>query len=154
MTRESNTSNEVDLDRFAELVDAYGAEPSAWPEQERAGALRLLEHSEQAVRVLEEAAELDSWLADVVEVEPSMALRDRILEKAPLPPRTWSERWARMAQAIWPFGPSWQPATALAASVVLGLTFGFTLPQETAEDDLTVVAELALETGEYWNELP
>lgn len=154
MTRESNTSKEVDLDRFAELVDAYGAEPTAWPEQERAGALRLIEHSEQAVRLLEEAAEVDSWLADVVEVEPSMALRNRILDQAPDARRTWSERWARMAQAIWPFGPSWQPATALAASVALGLTFGFALPQETVEEDLTVVAELALDTGEYWNELP
>jgi hypothetical protein len=154
MTRESNTSKEVDLDRFAELVDAYGAEPSAWPERERPGALRLLEHSEEAVRLLEEAAELDSWLADVVEVEPSMALRDRILDATPRPRRTWAERWAHVAEAVWPFGPSWQPATALAASVVLGLTFGFTLPQETVEDDLTVVAELALETGEYWNELP
>lgn len=154
MTKESNTSSEVDVERFAELVDAYGAEPSAWPEQERPSALRLLEHSEQAVRLLEEAAQLDGLLADVLDVEPSMGLRDRILEQAPLPPRTWSERWARMAQAIWPFGPSWQPATALAASVLLGLTFGFTVPQQTQEDEVTVVADLVLETGDYWNELP
>jgi len=162
MTSDSTNGKKVDLDRFAAIVDAYGADPAAWPTDERSNALALLEVSEDAVRLRDEAAELDGLLGDLPDVAPSMALRSRILEAAPQSARTWSERWARIAQLVWPFGPSWQPVTALAAAAVLGITVGLVVPdlsptsdETTASDDTTtVVAEVALDTGEYWSEAP
>ena len=155
MRSESSNGKKVDLDRFAAIVDAYGADPAAWPIDERESALALLEVSEQAVRLRDEAAALDGLLGDLPEVEPSLALRTRILEAAPQPARTWSERWARIAEVVWPFGPSWQPVSALAAAAVLGITVGLVVPDVSPVDnDPTVVAEVALDTGEYWSEAP
>jgi hypothetical protein len=72
-------------ERFQQIVEAYGAEPRRWPQQERAEAedwARL--HRVEADTVLAEAVGLDAWLAaDKVE-PPGEALRQRVLDSAPV----------------------------------------------------------------------
>jgi hypothetical protein len=159
MKREAGPDKQVSLERFAVLVESYGASPDSWPEDEREAALQLLDQSKEAVRMHEEAQALDLWLDEAPDVAPSVALRARVLDAAPKPETSWSERWSRVIETIWPFGPTWQPATALAAAAVLGLTFGLAAPEQTEEssEGEMVVAEVMLDTGdlgEFWNEVP
>lgn len=71
-------------ERFHTLVDAWGADPRRWPEQERADALAWARaHRDEADAALAAALELDAWLArDFIE-PPSRALVDRIVTSAP-----------------------------------------------------------------------
>ena len=154
MTRNSKASGKVDLERFAAIVDAYGADERAWPEQEREGALALLQVSAEAVQLREEAASLDAMLGALPDIEPSSRLRASILEQAPQPAVSWAERGRQLWEALWPFGPSWQPAAALTAAAVIGLTFGLVLPETESSEDATVIAEVAFDTGDDWSETP
>ena len=155
MKRESSQRGRVDLERFAMIVDAYGAEPSAWPDDERDDALALLATSEAAVRLRDEAAVLDSLLDDAPVLEPPAALKSRILERAPKPAVSWADRVDRLAEIAWPFGPRWQPVAALAAAAVLGVLVGVAVPQASqAEASSTDITELAFGPDVDWSEAP
>ncbi|QGZ65547.1 hypothetical protein [Paraburkholderia acidisoli] len=71
-------------ERFHTLVDAWGADPRRWPEQERADALAWARaHRDEADAALAAALELDAWLArDFIE-PPSRTLVERIVTSAP-----------------------------------------------------------------------
>lgn len=60
------------FDRFKALAEAYGADLTRWPAEERAEAYALLDSSEAARSLLSETALLD----DAIDVE--RALRDKI----------------------------------------------------------------------------
>ncbi len=154
MTRPTRDDEPISFERFVSIVDAYGAAPEAWPDQERAGAIALLETSDEAVRLCDEAADLDRMLDEAPSVEPSAELRQRVLEGVPQPAVPWTRRLADVVDALWPFGPVWQPATALAVAAILGVSVGLVAPGSGSETEATVVAEVALETGEYWSEEP
>jgi len=56
-------------DRFRDIVDAYGADPARWPEEERAAAaIFARNHPEVAHPLLDAARQLDAWL-DAGQVE-------------------------------------------------------------------------------------
>ena len=156
MMRDVSIDRKVDIRRFAVLVDAYGAGPSHWPEDERHGAMLLLDKSADAKQMRDDALALDLWLDDAPLIEPTAALFRRVLSSVPVR-RSWPERLFCLAQAIWPFGPTWQPAATLVAAAVLGVAFGFTDFDE-AEGGIeagVVIAEEVLSTGDlegYWNE--
>jgi len=82
-------------ERFHQIVEAYGAEPRRWPQQERAEAqawARL--HRAEADAVLAEAAGLDAWLAADKLDPPGAALRQRVLDSAPVrQPAAPRRRW-------------------------------------------------------------
>jgi hypothetical protein len=48
--------------RALNVIAAYGAEQSAWPEEERGATLDALQSSDQLTEMLSEAASLDSLL--------------------------------------------------------------------------------------------
>lgn len=101
----------MDTQRFEAILTAYGADPSRWPQAERAEALAF-ERAEPdtAKAVREAAAGLDTLLAGARAPEPSDALAARILE-------------AGLAETR--FAPRWmQLAAVLALSVGLGLGWG------------------------------
>jgi hypothetical protein len=72
-------------ERFQQIVEAYGAEPRRWPEQDRAAAQAWAQsHRAEADALLVEAAGVDAWLAaDKVE-PPDAALLKRVLDSAPV----------------------------------------------------------------------
>jgi hypothetical protein len=109
-------------DRFKELLDAYGADPARWPQSEREAALAFAKSSDEARRLLDEAAALDRLidLADTAAVTP--ALQARILAAFPQPRR------AGVIASLMPGRPTWIPITALAASLLLGLGVGTFVP--------------------------
>ncbi|MGY6125618.1 hypothetical protein ACW9YV_09025 [Paraburkholderia strydomiana] len=71
-------------ERFHQIVEAYGADPRRWPQQERAAAQGWADaHRAQADAYLAEAAELDTWLAADHVALPDAALQQRIIGSAP-----------------------------------------------------------------------
>jgi hypothetical protein len=124
------------LERFQELIDAYGAEPSRWPLAERAGAEALLANDAQARALVADAAALDALL-DAAEAapEPSDLLRHRVLRAAP-------RARAAISRFGWASGAGW--AAAAAAGVLVGVSVGHQM-------SLTWQADAVLEQATAWS---
>jgi len=58
----SKTAKLISPERVVELLDCYGADPEAWPDDERITALALIQHSSQLKDLQSEARELDNFL--------------------------------------------------------------------------------------------
>jgi hypothetical protein len=71
------------LQRLQELLDAYGANPEHWPANERPAAQALLERSDEARVLRNEAARLDALLDLAPRWTPSAELQERVLAFAP-----------------------------------------------------------------------
>ena len=90
----------MELTRFKELADAYGADIARWPQDEQSCAADLIEHSpELAQQILNDARALDSVLSLAITEPVRSELADMIVQSArpvlrPIP------RWAGMAAAI------------------------------------------------------
>lgn len=126
--------------RFRELADAFGSDPSKWPEQERPMALQLLEVHPALRDVLNEAAALD------FELDAMMATPERAIAPSPAEVRaSVSLNLKGLLNTLWPFGGLWQPAAGLVAASAAGFIIGMTftdLPTETTttvNDQVTIV---------------
>lgn len=104
-------------ERFARIVDAYGADPRRWPADERAAACAFAQaHPREAQQWLAEAAAVDAGLAaDLVE-PASRALQRRIVASAQGAGRA-GLRGTR--PRFW-----WVPGAALAGAGIAGLAAG------------------------------
>lgn len=109
---------DTQLRRLAELLDAYGARESNWPAADRQWMRAVIETDTDARELFNQAAALDTLLDTVRAPYPSLELEAAILEAAA------PDANRRRRVALWPFGPVWQPATALGAALVLGLYVG------------------------------
>jgi len=126
--------------RFGELVDAFGSDPSKWPEQERPMAHQLLEADPELRDVLNEAAALD------FELDAMMASPERTITPSPAEVRASASLTLKgLLNTFWPFGGLWQPVAGLVAASVAGFITGMTftdLPTETTttvNDQVTIV---------------
>jgi hypothetical protein len=140
-------TEEMTLDRFAQIVEAYGGSPRRWPEGERDEAEQLMERSAEARAIVERCAGLDALLDEAPGLEPSRALRDRILAAAPAARRSWAETLNEWASNLWPLGRSWQPIGALAAAAALGIAAGLVVPNtlnDAEEADAYEMSDLSL----------
>lgn len=72
----------MNIERVRQIIEAYGGDPSRWPEEERAQAKSILESSPQLNGVLDEARRLDVVLDRLAPVTVPAALRDRIVAGA------------------------------------------------------------------------
>ncbi|MFM0314131.1 hypothetical protein PQR36_04545 [Paraburkholderia nemoris] len=71
-------------ERFHQIVEAYGADPRRWPQQERAAAEAwAAAHRAEADALLADAAGIDAWLAADKVDPPGAALQQRIIGSAP-----------------------------------------------------------------------
>ena len=114
----------LDLDRFRTIVDAYGADPSKWPEAERDAALSFLGSASEAAPIVEQAAQLDTMLESVPLVEPSSEL-ERMVAAIPEKSRSTSNRiefetWRSMVSLT----TLWKPTLAATLAIVLGIITG------------------------------
>lgn len=110
------------LRRLAGILDAYGADPGRWPEAERDAAGALLADSAEAMALRDAAAALDTVLNAVAAPAPSPELMADILTAAE------PSGWRGWVAGFWPFGPVWQPVSALATAAVLGIAIGAAAP--------------------------
>lgn len=112
------------LARFTELLDAYGAELTRWPELERPRAAELIDAQPQAAKLLAEAAQLDGLLDSYHTPEPAPRLRARVLEVPLVAARGRRRLGFRLAWAV-------------ALSCVIGIASGAYTADNTSgsEDD-------------------
>ncbi|PKQ07552.1 MAG: hypothetical protein CVT72_02765 [Alphaproteobacteria bacterium HGW-Alphaproteobacteria-11] len=162
-------TNEITIERLKEIVDAWGASPSRWPEAERRAAEALLAASSEARGLVAEAQSLDALL-DAAPVEaPSAALMARLMAARPRPvasaPSVKSAeprgRWRALVDAVWPDGSPAVAAGTLAASIMLGVMVGSaadfspltgaeTVAATTTDDQLIALAMADLDWPEEW----
>ena len=101
-------------ERFHQIVQAYGADPRRWPQDERAAGQAWAElHCAPADACLAEAADLDAWLAADRVAPPDAALQQRVIAGAPV-----RQRPALKRRALW-----WSGA-AVAGVAGIGLLGG------------------------------
>lgn len=143
----SGTDRLITLDRLQAMLDAYGAEPDRWPAEQRAGAVALIESSDEARAMFEEAAALDGVLdrMPVPSVSPAHMRRMRHL--------TMPSRRARAADVLAAVGDwlkpgsrfAWQSAVAAAAVVglVAGIGFSEIVLDHEGDSPATVAAQEA-----------
>jgi hypothetical protein len=96
----------MDARRFEALLDAYGQEPRRWPAAERAAA-EAFARTPAGHAALAGVIGLDEWLDAAPAMQPSAALRERVLEGAPRPgPWTSFAAWLGPAR-------TWAPGAGL-----------------------------------------
>ena len=116
--------------RFVELLAAYGAELSRWPEGERAAADALLEVAPHRIKdIWESERAFDHLLALEKDGPATIALETKILSSSP------DRRGVRSPVRL--FGkwtmPQWATGGAIAASLALGFAVGYAgEPQNTS----------------------
>ncbi len=107
-------------DRFATLVDAYGASPDRWPAAERQDALAYLNATPAARALVAEAGQLDALL-DRVPV-PTVALDLARITATAQEPNVLPFK-PKPRGLLQPFR-QWARAGALAAAGICGLVIG------------------------------
>ena len=144
MFQTSAPGGAINIKRFEQLLESYGANADRWPAGERDAALAFAQTSPDAQRLLDEAAQLDGMLDLAASPEPSAALAARIVaavERAP----AWRVWLSGIASELWPFEGQWRAAAILASSMFLGLALGAVIPPVSAgEDEVPFIEELAL----------
>jgi hypothetical protein len=129
-------------ERFLALIAAWGADARRWPESERAAAQAYADAHPAAVRaVLAEADAVDALLHLSRPLQPSMALRDRVIASAAeagLQVRRQGRRWLdRLALAL---GAGWAVATC--AGVAAGVMMTTHLTADAQADAVLYQASL------------
>lgn len=71
------------LERFREIVEAYGAAPQRWPASERAAAEALVRQNHDAKVLLAREADLDGLLGRYRLASPDSALISAVIASAP-----------------------------------------------------------------------
>lgn len=107
----------MSLERFAVIVDAYGAEPRRWPAAEREAAVTLAATDADAAALLAEARSLDAGLDALPLPAAATAARRRAAMPAPELPSRWQEFLGLLG--------GWKlAAPAMAMALVAGLDVG------------------------------
>lgn len=138
---ETSPHDQSALDRLRTVLDAYGGDPARWPAADAAVLTPLLARSEPARRLQAEAVALDRWLDQVPEPAASPELLAAVLGAAERP------AGMRLRALLWPFGPIWQPVSALLVALVLGAGAGQELMPPTQQTDSA--AEAAAYAEDY-----
>jgi len=131
MNPEEKTHN-----RALNVIAAYGAEQSAWPEEERGATLDALQSSDQLTEMLREAASLDRLLQRSARVATldGAHLAQQIAHRVPQQ-LTLSQRLSRRLEVVAESlsSDAWKPALAASLTLSAGLAVGSTT-YEPVED--------------------
>lgn len=72
----------MNIERFQQILDAYGSREDNWPREERPAAQLLLQSNTECVSLLRRYHSVDDYLDEYVPRVPS-ALRQKILQRLP-----------------------------------------------------------------------
>ena len=151
------TARLITDDRIHDLIDAYGAEPGAWPEDEAAAAsARIAEAPDVFADSLAAARLLDLSLNSLLDAEPGANLSSRILATAPTAISTRRSLFTWLGDIVMPQGARW-PAGAVLASLLVGISAGPAVADLTSgpvesEADEVVYAALGFADTDTWVE--
>ena len=120
------------LQRFRELLDAYGGDPRRWPAAERGPAAELLATSPEARALLAEATTLDRLLDGAPPLAPATLDAERLIARV-----TAAAQERPVFQPVGVMRPAgrglWLRAASLAAATVIGFVVGWTQLADTSE---------------------
>ena len=135
-----------DEQRAAAIIDAFGREPSRWPEDERAAVETLISGSAALQQHIADAHALDAALDNAPTVTISAALSNRILAEFDRIAQRPSVRnfIDRAGQLLWPDAPLWKPSAALAASLAVGLALGVLSPLGSSSASNTNASDMSV----------
>lgn len=135
------------IERFSQLLDAYGGDAKRWPTEERATALQLLEQSNEARQLQQSALTLDNLLDSVPISSSSTMLRKRILAKIhPMTSQT-QDAWQWLVQLMIGTTPRehiWRPAVTLGIPLLLGIVIGLNLAPLPENTNIWIEEEINL----------
>ncbi|MFN3230701.1 MAG: hypothetical protein ACE363_00930 [Alphaproteobacteria bacterium] len=115
------------LEELKTLIDAYGGDPSRWPDDRRGAAEALVASSREAQALVAEARQLDGLLEQVAPAEPSTALLSAI---GAIPDQVKQDRPQQQASTMgstgWGFSlrRAFAPMLGAAAALLLGFYVG------------------------------
>ena len=136
-------------DRLIELIEAYGGNADAWPDDERDAARTLLSTSEEARQLLSESRYLDKLLQGYA-VEFNQETRTRLTENVMA--KVQPDPVERLINWLLPDFQSittsiWRPALAASMTLAIGMLLGLGLPidsylaeEMTAEEEFYLMA--------------
>ena len=113
------------LDRFRELMEAYGADPQRWPANERAGAETLLAQNADAVTLRRRAASLDALL-DSATVPAAAIDAERLIASVTAQPQRSAEIVTLRPARRQTGSGFWLKVASLAAAAAIGFLVGVT----------------------------
>lgn len=148
MTREKMT-----VERALELIEAFGAEPGGWPDEERDAVSALIEaEPDTFAKALSEARALDQLLLSEASPEPSAELAATILANAPVAAPTRNSIFDGLSSVLFPRGVRW-PAGAAFASLMMGLVGGYAYASGGVgydQADAVYYAAFGVDSDETW----
>lgn len=133
----------MDHTRLIQIIEAYGAHPERWPEEERFAAEQLLGDDLDANRLLSIHKLVDRALDSYVVVHP-LHLKSKIM--ANLPGRALIDRWLEWLIPDFDEIRSyfWRPVLAACLPLVTGLLLGSSLLSvdvvDSWEDEIVLIA--------------
>ena len=143
----------MNLERFIDLLDAYGADLDRWPQSEQAAATTLLSVQPEAREAQRRAAMVDALLlrAPLPGIEPSDALRQRVLAQVAALPAAqsqpgagWRVQVLEAVALLFPTGRSLPQFAALALALAIGVSAGFAnIGQFDAQETDLVTVQIA-----------
>ncbi|CAG4887886.1 hypothetical protein [Paraburkholderia saeva] len=102
-------------ERFHTIVDAYGADPRRWPDDEREAATAWAAlHPHEGDAVLAASADIDAWLDSQTVAPPDYALQQCVVASAP------ARRPLRIHRRMW-----WSGAAIAGVGLAGGLAGAF-----------------------------
>jgi hypothetical protein len=129
----------MNLQRFTEILEAYGGDPNHWPEDERESALAFKSTNPQAMALVEETIALDQLLESLVVPESDHA---KLAREIQLQVANTSSPVDKFIRWLFPERRSLlRPAAVACLPVILGIMIGY---QESSSDELSLEEELAL----------
>ena len=140
----------MNIERFAQIVAAYGVSSKAWPEEERDDAIRFLESSIRAQFLFKDQQKLDqrldAYLSEDIHLDK---LRNKILLSATgLSDQGKSGFIDGILEWLLPDNPAdfWRPALAATLPLIVGTLLGMNIETsgldsiESWEDELEIMA--------------
>jgi len=141
------------LERFKQIVEAYGVAADRWPDDERDAAIAFAAETPEAAAILEQERLLDAALGAVDDIAPSAQLSEAILSDAaeilrPIAgpdvssdkPRGWlgdvRDLLGDIDKIDWSLKGWVQPGAVLACAALAGLVTGSYLPGSGVSETL------------------
>ena len=150
------TETKMTPERVLDLIEAFGAETVAWPEDERPAAEALIAaQPDLFLSALDAARAVDALLMEEIVPEPSPMLADPILAAAPSASPVQNSPLQALVRFIFPQGARW-PAGAALASLMMGLVGGYAYASTGAgydQADSAYYTAFGFDSGEAWLEV-
>lgn len=115
--------------RLKDLIAAYGADPNAWPEEDR--ALGRTGLSAMPEPLMAEDLALDAFLASASTITPPSDLVSRLMPPVKAPPVSLLDR---LHGLLLPNGRAWPAGVAL-ASLCIGMLTGYVAPTQEVQTE-------------------